>query len=76
MCAVVESALRALLLCDRDTPILCESISQGTKARAFDGMRAALADGREVQQLMFTGSFGEYCIVSDQQAIRFRRKCR
>jgi S-(hydroxymethyl)glutathione dehydrogenase/alcohol dehydrogenase len=57
--------------CDRDTPILCEEyLGKGPKARAFDGeCRAALADGREVQQLMFTGSFGEYCIVSDQQAI-------
>jgi S-(hydroxymethyl)glutathione dehydrogenase/alcohol dehydrogenase len=37
---------------------------------SFDGeARAALADGRDVQQLMFLGSFGEYCIVSDQQAI-------
>jgi S-(hydroxymethyl)glutathione dehydrogenase / alcohol dehydrogenase len=57
--------------CDRDTPILCEEyLGKGSKARGFDGeCRAILADGREVQQLMFTGSFGEYCIVSDQQAI-------
>ena len=57
--------------CDRDAPILCEEyLGGGPKARAFDGeSRAALADGRDVQQLMFLGSFGEYCIVSDQQAI-------
>jgi S-(hydroxymethyl)glutathione dehydrogenase/alcohol dehydrogenase len=57
--------------CDRDAPILCEQyLGEGPKARAFDGgSRAALADGRQVQQLMFLGSFGEYCIVSDQQAI-------
>jgi S-(hydroxymethyl)glutathione dehydrogenase/alcohol dehydrogenase len=57
--------------CDRDAPILCEEyLGAGPKARGFDGeSRAALADGREVRQLMFMGAFGEYCIVSDQQAI-------
>ena len=57
--------------CDRDAPILCEQyLGEGPKARAFDGgSRATLADGRDVQQLMFLGSFGEYCIVGDQQAI-------
>src|SRR3954453_18643996 len=57
--------------CDRDAPILCEQyLGEGPKAVSFNGgTRAALADGRQVQQLMFLGSFGEYCIVSDQQAI-------
>ena len=57
--------------CDRDSPILCEEyLGGGPQGRAFDGeSRAMLADGRELQQLMFLGSFGEYCIVRDQQAI-------
>jgi S-(hydroxymethyl)glutathione dehydrogenase / alcohol dehydrogenase len=57
--------------CDRDAPILCEEyLGAGPKARAFDGeSRSALSDGRELGQLMFTGAFGEYAIVSDQQAI-------
>jgi S-(hydroxymethyl)glutathione dehydrogenase/alcohol dehydrogenase len=57
--------------CDRDAPILCEQyLGEGPKGVAFDGgARAMLADGRSLQQLMFLGSFGEYCIVSDQQAI-------
>jgi S-(hydroxymethyl)glutathione dehydrogenase/alcohol dehydrogenase len=57
--------------CDRDAPILCEQyLGEGPKAVAFDGeSRARLADGRQLQQLMFLGSFGEYCVVSDQQAI-------
>jgi len=57
--------------CDRDAPILCEQyLGEGPKGRAFDGgIRTSLADGRQLQQLMFLGSFGEYCIVSDQQAI-------
>src|SRR3954447_12885233 len=57
--------------CDRDAPILCEQyLGEGPKGVAFDGeSRASLADGRQLQQLMFLGAFGEYCIVSDQQAI-------
>ena len=57
--------------CDRDLPIVCEEyLGEGPKAKAFDGeSRARLADGRDLQQLMFVGSFGEYCIVPDQQAI-------
>lgn len=57
--------------CDRDLPILCEEyLGEGPKARSFDGeSRATLTDGRNLQQLMFLGSFGEYCIVPDQQAV-------
>jgi S-(hydroxymethyl)glutathione dehydrogenase/alcohol dehydrogenase len=57
--------------CDRDAPILCEQyLGEGPKAVSFDGeSRTALADGRQLQQLMFLGSFGQYCVVSDQQAI-------
>ena len=57
--------------CDRDAPILCEQyLGEGPKALPFDGeSRIRLADGRPLQQLMFLGSFAEYCIVSDQQAI-------
>jgi S-(hydroxymethyl)glutathione dehydrogenase/alcohol dehydrogenase len=57
--------------CDRDAPILCEQyLGEGPKALPFDGeSRAALADGRPLRQLMFLGSFGEYCVVADQQAI-------
>jgi S-(hydroxymethyl)glutathione dehydrogenase/alcohol dehydrogenase len=57
--------------CDRDAPILCEEyLSQGPKGMSFDGeSRTHLSDGSPLQQLMFVGAFGEYCIVSDQQAI-------
>ena len=57
--------------CDRDTPILCEQyLGEGPKALPFDGESCVtLADGRALQQLMFLGSFAEYCIVADQQAI-------
>jgi S-(hydroxymethyl)glutathione dehydrogenase/alcohol dehydrogenase len=57
--------------CDRDAPILCEQyLGEGPKGVAFDGKgRTKLSDGRAVQQLMFMGSFGEYCVVTDQQAI-------
>jgi S-(hydroxymethyl)glutathione dehydrogenase/alcohol dehydrogenase len=57
--------------CDRDTPILCEEyLGKGPQAVAFDGeSKASLAGGGRLGQLMFLGSFGEYTIVSDQQAI-------
>src|ERR1700712_256065 len=57
--------------CDRDAPILCEQyLGEGPKGVSFDGeSRASLADGRQLQQLMYLGAFGEYCVVSDQQAI-------
>lgn len=57
--------------CDRSQPILCEGyLAEGPRARAFDGAaKARLADGRELGNLMFLGAFGEYCIVSDQQAV-------
>jgi S-(hydroxymethyl)glutathione dehydrogenase / alcohol dehydrogenase len=57
--------------CDRDAPILCEEyLGGGPKALAFDGgARTSLAGGQQLQQLMFLGSFAEYCIVADQQAI-------
>jgi S-(hydroxymethyl)glutathione dehydrogenase / alcohol dehydrogenase len=57
--------------CDRDAPILCEQyLGEGPKALPFDGeSRTSLADGRALRRLMFLGSFGEYCIVADQQAI-------
>jgi S-(hydroxymethyl)glutathione dehydrogenase/alcohol dehydrogenase len=58
--------------CDRDLPILCEEyLTGGPKAVQFDGRsRARLADGRELKHLMYLGTFGEYCIVPDQQAIQ------
>jgi S-(hydroxymethyl)glutathione dehydrogenase/alcohol dehydrogenase len=61
--------------CDRGLPILCEDyLTRGPQALAFDGTRKArLPDGRELARLMFLGSFGEYCIVSEQQAIPVAR---
>src|SRR6266550_8548921 len=41
--------------CDRDAPILCEQyLGEGPKGVSFDGeVRASLADGRQLRQLMF-----------------------
>src|ERR1700694_3388770 len=57
--------------CDRSLPILCEDyLARGPHAVAFDGTsKTRLPDGRELKHLMFLGAFGEYCIVSEQQAI-------
>ena len=47
-----------------------EYLGKGPRAVAFDGeSRATLAGGGALGQLMFLGSFGEYAIASDQQAI-------
>src|SRR5579864_2521067 len=57
--------------CDRDLPILCETyLAHGPKAVGFDGeSRISLGNGGGLKQLMFIGSFGEYAIVADHQAI-------
>jgi S-(hydroxymethyl)glutathione dehydrogenase / alcohol dehydrogenase len=57
--------------CDRALPILCaDYLGLGPRALAFDGeSKARLGDGRELRHLMFLGTFGEYCIVQEQQAI-------
>ena len=70
--AVVESALRALLLL---RPRCADPVRAISRRRAEGRSRStAKAAPRwptagELQQLMFLGAFGEYCIVSDQQAI-------
>ena len=58
--------------CDRDLPILCEQyLANSSHGRAFDGSpKMQLNGGRDVHQLMFLGAFSEYCVVTDQQAIR------
>lgn len=57
---------------DRSLPILCEEyLDWASKGGAFDRRaKAALADGRDLHQLMFLGASAEYCVVADQQAIR------
>ncbi len=58
--------------CDRDAPILCEEyLGEGPEGRVVRrrSPHARWPMAATLQQLMFLGSFGEYCIVSDQQAI-------
>ena len=57
--------------CDRDLPILCEQyLANGPQAVQFDGQsKARLQSGEALKHLMFLGTFGEYCVVADQQAI-------
>src|SRR3979411_1095198 len=69
--------------CALSAPRLCEQyLGEGPKGVSFDGeARTRLADGRPLQQLMFVGSFGEYCIGSDTKEtpvpkeIPFDRAC-
>ncbi|WP_366194807.1 Zn-dependent alcohol dehydrogenase [Meridianimarinicoccus marinus] len=57
--------------CDQSLPILCETfLENGSAGFAFDGRpRARLAGGGNLHQLMYLGTFAEYCVVEDQQAI-------
>lgn len=61
--------------CDQSLPILCETYLANTPLGfGFDGkVRAHLADGQDLHQLMYLGAFGEYCMVEDQQAIPIPR---
>lgn len=62
--------------CDHDQPILCETYLENTPgAFAFDGTpRLRLAGGSDLHQLMYLGTFGEYCVVQDQQAVPIPRE--
>jgi len=59
--------------CERAQPILCEQyLANGPRAGHFDGRgpRFACDDGAPLHQLMYLGSFAEYCVVPAQQAVR------
>jgi S-(hydroxymethyl)glutathione dehydrogenase / alcohol dehydrogenase len=57
--------------CERDEPILCETyLRLGPKAVPFDGMARLSVSGVPLHNLMFLGSFAEYCVVPAQSAVR------
>jgi len=58
--------------CERAQPILCEQyLANGPKAVHFDGRpRLACDDGSTLHQLMYLGSFAEYCVVPAQAAVK------
>src|SRR4051812_22142056 len=63
--------------CDRDAPILCEQyLGEGPKGVAFDGgTRTALADGRQLQQLILGRSANiASCRTSRQFPFRTRSR--
>jgi S-(hydroxymethyl)glutathione dehydrogenase/alcohol dehydrogenase len=61
--------------CDLDQPILCESFTEhGPKGGLFDGTTRLRSKGESVHQLMFVGSFAEYCIVPAQSAVPVPRE--
>ncbi|MCV6587342.1 MAG: Zn-dependent alcohol dehydrogenase [Marinibacterium sp.] len=61
--------------CDHDLPILCDTYQKNTPAAfAFDRQpKARLRHGGDLHQLMYLGTFGDYCVVQDQQAIPIPR---
>lgn len=57
--------------CEQGQPILCETyLAMGQKATAFDGVPRLSLNGRSLHNLMFLGAFAEYCIVSEQAAVK------
>jgi S-(hydroxymethyl)glutathione dehydrogenase / alcohol dehydrogenase len=57
--------------CEQDQPILCETfIKHGPRALQFDGEKRLSLDGDPLHQLMYIGSFAEYCIVPGQSAVK------
>ena len=57
--------------CERAQPILCRPyLANAAHAFGFDARPRLRCDGADVHQLMYVGSFAEYCVVTAQAAIR------
>lgn len=61
--------------CCEQQPILCETYTRvGPTALCFDGTARLDRHGHDMHNLMFVGSFAEYCVVTEQCAIRIPRE--
>jgi len=61
----------ACFYCEHAQPILCRQfLGNGPKAFHFDGKPRLSCDAVPVHQLMYLGSFAEYCIVPAASAVR------
>ena len=61
----------ACFYCERAQPILCRQfLANGPLAFHFDGKPRLSCDAVPVHQLMYLGSFAEYCIVPEASAVR------
>ncbi|MEO9190094.1 MAG: alcohol dehydrogenase catalytic domain-containing protein [Acetobacteraceae bacterium] len=57
--------------CERAQPILCATyLANGPTAFHFDTNPRLFCDGVPIHQLMYLGSFAEYCVVPAQCAVR------
>ena len=57
--------------CDRGQPILCARyLGNAASAFHFDGRPRLFCDDAPIHQLMYLGTFAEYCIVPAQSAVR------
>ena len=57
--------------CERDQPILCSQYTtHAASAFHFDGKPRLFRDGEAVHQLMYTGTFAEYAVVTEQCAVK------
>jgi S-(hydroxymethyl)glutathione dehydrogenase / alcohol dehydrogenase len=61
----------ACFYCERAQPILCtQFLANAPKAFHFDGKPRLSCDAVPLHQLMYLGSFAEYCIVPAASAVR------
>ncbi len=57
--------------CQRDQPILCaQYTTRSGSAYHFDGKPRLFRGGDAVHQLMYTGTFSEYAVVTEQCAVK------
>ena len=57
--------------CQRNQPILCaQYTTRAASAFHIDGMPRLFRAGEAVHQLMYTGSFAEYAVVTEQCAVK------
>ncbi|MFC5387173.1 Zn-dependent alcohol dehydrogenase [Aquamicrobium segne] len=56
--------------CDQSQPILCEPfVENGPKGGQFDGTTRLRSGETPIHNLMYMGSFAEYCVVPAQSAV-------
>ena len=57
--------------CERNQPILCSQYTtHAARAFHFDGKPRLFRGGEAVHQLMYTGTFAEYAVVTEQCAVK------
>src|SRR5258708_2917689 len=65
----------ACFYCSHQQPVLCQPYRErAARSFHFDGSPRLVWRGQPVHQLMYSGSFAELCVVSEERAIRVPRE--